>query len=155
MDKNADIGLIGLAIMGQNLVLNMNDKEYSVAVFNRTVSKVYSFLNGAATGGDTIYGAHSIEEFVSMLKKPRKIMLMVKEGEVVDKFIEMLILYLEAGDLIIDGGNSHFPDITRRTLYLAEKGLLYIGTGVSGGEEGARHGPSIMPGGNLKALASG
>ena len=147
----ADIGLIGLAVMGQNLVLNMNDKGYSVAVFNRTVSKVDDFLNGAASGRETILGAHSVEELSSMLERPRKVMLMVKAGEVVDTFIDMVVPYLEEGDLIIDGGNSHFPDTVRRTKALAEKGILYIGTGVSGGEEGARHGPSIMPGGNPKA----
>jgi len=151
MDKKADIGLIGLAIMGQNLVLNMNDHGYSVAVFNRTVSKVDSFLENAAKGRETIYGAHTVEEFVSLLERPRKLMLMVKAGDVVDRFIEMVLPHLEEGDLIIDGGNSHFPDTVRRTKYLEEKGLLYIGTGVSGGEEGARLGPSIMPGGSPSA----
>ncbi len=151
MSGKADIGLIGLAVMGQNLVLNMNDKGYKVAVFNRTVSKVDEFLNDAAKGRSTIYGAKSIEEFVSLLTKPRKIMLMVKAGEAVDEFIELLLPHLEKGDLIIDGGNSHYPDTIRRTKYLEEKGLLFIGTGVSGGEEGARHGPSLMPGGNPKA----
>ena len=151
MEAKADIGLIGLAVMGQNLVLNMNDKGYSVAVFNRTVSKVDDFLGSAAAGRDTIYGAHSIEEFVASIKRPRKIMLMVKAGDVVDSFIDMVAPHLEKGDLIIDGGNSHFPDTTRRTKYLEEKGLLYIGTGVSGGEEGARNGPSIMPGGSPAA----
>ncbi len=149
--SKADIGLIGLAVMGQNLVLNMNDNGYSVAVFNRTVSKVGDFLEGAAKGRDTIYGATSVEEFAGLLKRPRKVMLMVKAGEVVDQFIEMVLPHLEEGDLIIDGGNSHYPDTTRRTRYLKEKGILYIGTGVSGGEEGARRGPSIMPGGNPKA----
>ncbi len=149
--SKADIGLIGLAVMGQNLVLNMNDNGYSVAVFNRTVSKVGDFLENAAKGRDTIYGATSVEEFAGLLKRPRKVMLMVKAGEVVDQFIEMVLPYLEEGDLIIDGGNSHYPDTTRRTRYLKEKGILYIGTGVSGGEEGARRGPSIMPGGNPKA----
>lgn len=149
--SKADIGLIGLAVMGQNLVLNMNDNGYSVAVFNRTVSKVGDFLENAAKGRDTIYGASSVEEFAAMLKRPRKVMLMVKAGEVVDQFIEMVLPHLEEGDLIIDGGNSHYPDTTRRTRYLKEKGILYIGTGVSGGEEGARRGPSIMPGGNPKA----
>ncbi|MBT3273499.1 MAG: decarboxylating NADP(+)-dependent phosphogluconate dehydrogenase [Spirochaetales bacterium] len=147
----AQIGLVGLAVMGQNLVLNMNDKGYSVAVFNRTVSKVDDFLKGPAAGRDTILGARSMEELAGMLEKPRKVMLMVKAGEVVDSFIDMITPYLEEGDLIIDGGNSHFPDTIRRTKALAEKGLLYIGTGVSGGEEGARTGPSIMPGGNPKA----
>ncbi|HDQ15233.1 MAG TPA: decarboxylating NADP(+)-dependent phosphogluconate dehydrogenase [Sediminispirochaeta sp.] len=151
MEKKADLGLIGLAIMGQNLVLNMNDKGYSVAVFNRTTSKVNDFLNNAARGRSGILGTKSLEDFVASIKKPRRIMLMVKAGEVVDTFIEMLLPHLEEGDLIIDGGNSHFPDTIRRTKYLEEKGLLYIGTGVSGGEEGARHGPSIMPGGSPKA----
>jgi 6-phosphogluconate dehydrogenase len=151
MDKQADIALIGLAVMGQNLILNMNDKGYTVVAFNRTVSKVDEFLNDAAKGRDTIIGAHSIEEMVKLLKRPRKIMLMVKAGEAVDENIEALLPYLEKGDLIIDGGNSHFPDTSRRTKYLEEKGILYIGTGVSGGEEGARLGPSIMPGGNPKA----
>ena len=122
MDEKADIGLIGLAVMGQNLVLNMNDKGYSVAAFNRTVSKVDDFLNGAAKGRDTIYGAHSLEEFMALLKRPRKMMLMVKAGSAVDDFIEQLLPHLDKGDLIIDGGNSHFPDSTRRTEYLKEKG---------------------------------
>jgi 6-phosphogluconate dehydrogenase len=151
MNGKADIGLIGLAVMGQNLVLNMNDKGYKVAVFNRTVSKVDDFLNDAAKGRSTIYGAKSLEEFVNLLSKPRKIMLMVKAGEAVDEFIELLLPHLDKGDLIIDGGNSHYPDTIRRTKYLDEKGILFIGTGVSGGEEGARHGPSLMPGGNPKA----
>ncbi len=151
MSQKADIGLIGLAVMGQNLVLNMNDKGFSVAVFNRTVSKVDEFLADAAKGRKTIHGARSLEEFIGLLAKPRKIMLMVKAGGAVDEFIEMLLPHLEPGDLVIDGGNSHFPDTIRRTKYLAEKGLLYIGTGVSGGEEGARNGPSMMPGGNPKA----
>ncbi|TFG50091.1 MAG: decarboxylating NADP(+)-dependent phosphogluconate dehydrogenase [Candidatus Brocadiia bacterium] len=151
MDKKCDIGLIGLAVMGQNLVLNMNDHGFKVAVFNRTVSKVDDFLNSAAKGRDTIVGAHSVEEFVSLLEKPRKVMLMVKAGDVVDSFIDMVVPHLEQGDLIIDCVNSHFPDTIRRTKALEEKGILYIGTGVSGGEEGARRGPSIMPGGNPKA----
>jgi 6-phosphogluconate dehydrogenase len=151
MNGKADIGLIGLAVMGQNLVLNMNDHGYSISVFNRTVAKVDEFLNGPAAGRKSIIGAHSVEELVASLKRPRKVMLMVKAGEVVDSFIEMVLPHLEAGDLVIDGGNSHFPDTIRRTKYLADKGLLYIGTGISGGEEGARNGPSIMPGGNPKA----
>jgi 6-phosphogluconate dehydrogenase len=151
MEGKADIALIGLAVMGQNLILNMNDHGYTVAAYNRTVSKVDDFLNDAAKGRDTIPGAHSIEEMVRLLKKPRKIMLMVKAGRAVDGFIEQLLPHLEEGDLIIDGGNSHFPDTIRRTKYLESKGMLYIGTGVSGGEEGARHGPSIMPGGSPKA----
>jgi 6-phosphogluconate dehydrogenase len=151
MEGKADIALIGLAVMGQNLILNMNDHGYTVAAYNRTVSKVDDFLNDAAKGRDTIPGAHSIEEMVRLLKKPRKIMLMVKAGRAVDAFIEQLLPHLEEGDLIIDGGNSHFPDTIRRTKYLESKGMLYIGTGVSGGEEGARHGRSIMPGGSPKA----
>ena len=150
----ADIGLIGLAVMGQNLVLNMNDHGYTVAVFNRTTSKVDEFLADAAAGRGTIIGTHSIEELVSTLKRPRKVMLMVKAGAVVDIFIDMLLPHLEEGDIIIDGGNSHFPDSNRRTETLKEKGILFIGTGVSGGEEGARLGPSIMPGGNPEAWPS-
>ncbi|NWG14183.1 MAG: decarboxylating NADP(+)-dependent phosphogluconate dehydrogenase [Acidobacteria bacterium] len=151
MEQKGDIALIGLAVMGQNLILNMNDHGYAVVAFNRTVSKVDDFLAGAARGRATILGAHSVEEMIGLLKKPRKIMLMVKAGKAVDEFIELLLPHLEQGDLIIDGGNSHFPDTIRRTKYLAGKGILYIGTGVSGGEEGARHGPSIMPGGNPQA----
>jgi 6-phosphogluconate dehydrogenase len=151
MSQQADIGLIGLAVMGQNLVLNMIDHGYSVAVFNRTVSKVDTFLDGPGKGRETLLGAHSIEEFMGLLKRPRKVMLMVKAGEVVDKFIEMVLPHLEEGDILIDGGNSHFPDTNRRSKDLAEKGILYVGTGVSGGEEGARFGPSLMPGGNPKA----
>ncbi len=146
----ADIGLIGLAVMGQNLVLNMNDHGYKVAVFNRTVSKVDDFMEGPAKGTEVI-GTHSLEEFISKLKRPRKVMLMVKAGKPVDAFIEMLLPHLEEGDIIIDGGNSRFDDTTRRTQYLKNKGVLYVGSGVSGGEEGARHGPSIMPGGNPEA----
>jgi len=151
MEPKGDIGLIGLAVMGQNLILNMNDHGYTVVAYNRTVSKVDEFLNGAAQGRATILGAHSLEEMVGLLKRPRKVMLMVKAGQAVDDFIELLLKHLEPGDLIIDGGNSHFPDTIRRTKYLESKGLLYIGTGVSGGEEGARHGPSLMPGGSPAA----
>ena len=147
----ADIGLIGLAVMGQNLVLNMNDKGFSVAVFNRTVSKVDAFKAGEAKGRDTIIGTHTIEELVAALKKPRRCMLLVKAGAAVDKFIDMLLDHLEPGDIIIDGGNSYFRDTIRRAKHVEDKGLLYIGTGVSGGEEGARHGPSIMPGGSPAA----
>jgi 6-phosphogluconate dehydrogenase len=148
--EKADIGLIGLAVMGQNLVLNMADHGYRVAVFNRTTSKVDEFIEGPAKG-TSIIGVHSMEELVQTLSVPRKVMLMVKAGEVVDRFIDMLVPLLEPGDVIIDGGNSHYPDSTRRTAYLREKGLRFIGTGVSGGEEGARHGPSIMPGGDPEA----
>ena len=145
-----DIGLIGLAVMGQNLVLNMNDHGYRVAVFNRTVQKVDDFINGPASGR-TIQGAHSLEELVGMLKRPRRVMLMVKAGQPVDDFIEKLLPLLEPGDIIIDGGNSNFEDSIRRTAYLEAHGLYFIGTGISGGEEGARHGPSIMPGGSPQA----
>src|SRR5258705_9042944 len=148
--ESCDIGLIGLAVMGQNLVLNMNDHGYRVAVFNRTVSKVDDFINNEAKGTKVV-GTHSIEELAQALKKPRRVMLMVKAGEAVDQMIESLVPHLEKGDIIIDGGNSHYPDTSRRTKTLAEKGILFIGTGVSGGEEGARHGPSIMPGGNPAA----
>jgi 6-phosphogluconate dehydrogenase len=151
MEPTGDIALIGLAVMGQNLILNMNDHGYTVVAYNRTVSKVDDFLNGPAAGRSTILGAHSLEEMVGLLKRPRKVMVMVKAGKAVDDFIELLLPHLEPGDLIIDGGNSHFPDTIRRTKYLESKGLLYIGTGVSGGEEGARHGPSLMPGGSPAA----
>jgi 6-phosphogluconate dehydrogenase len=151
MEQKADIALIGLAVMGQNLILNMNDRGYTVAAFNRTVSKVDEFLNDAAKGRTTIIGAHSIEELAAMLKRPRKVMLMVKAGKAVDDFIELLLPHLEPGDLIIDGGNSQFQDTIRRTKYMESKGMLYIGTGVSGGEEGARFGPAMMPGGSPAA----
>ncbi len=150
MQDKADIGLVGLAVMGENLVLNMESKGFTCAVFNRTVEKVDAFMNGRGKGKKFI-GAHSIEELVRSLKTPRKIMLMVKAGAPVDEFIEHLLPYLGKGDIIIDGGNSHFPDTIRRTTYLESKGLLFIGTGVSGGEEGALHGPSIMPGGSAAA----
>ena len=145
-----DIGVIGLAVMGQNLILNMNDKGFKVVAFNRTVSKVDEFLNGAAKGTN-IVGAHSLQEFVDKLEKPRKIMLMVRAGSAVDEFIAQIVPYLEQGDIIIDGGNANYPDTNRRTVELAAKGIRFIGAGVSGGEEGARHGPSIMPGGNPEA----
>ena len=149
-EGSCDIGLIGLAVMGQNLVLNMNDHGFKVAVWNRTVSKVDEFLANEAKGTQVV-GAHSLAELVSLLKRPRRVMLMVKAGDTVDQMIEQLLPHLEPGDIIIDGGNSHFSDTTRRTRALAEKGILFIGTGISGGEEGARHGPSIMPGGNPAA----
>ncbi len=151
MEPNADIALIGLAVMGQNLILNMNDHGYRVVAYNRTVAKVDEFLNDAAKGRTTIIGAHSIEQMAALLKRPRKVMLMVKAGQPVDDFIELVLPHLEPGDLIIDGGNSHFPDTIRRTKYLESKGMLFIGTGVSGGEVGARFGPSIMPGGSPAA----
>jgi len=143
----ADIGLIGLAVMGQNLALNMNDQGFTVAVYNRTVAKVDEFLQGPAKG-TKIIGTHSLEEFISQLKRPRRIMLMVKAGDPVDEFIDLCLPHLEPGDIIIDGGNSLFTDTNRRCQTLKKKGIIFIGAGVSGGEEGARHGPSIMPGGN-------
>ncbi len=146
----ADIGLIGLAVMGENLILNMESKGFTVACFNRTVSKVDNFINGRAKG-KKIIGCHSIEELAENLKSPRKIMLMVKAGAAVDSFIEKVLPHLDDGDIIIDGGNSHFPDTIRRTEYVESEGKLYIGTGVSGGEEGALLGPSIMPGGSPEA----
>jgi 6-phosphogluconate dehydrogenase len=146
----ADIGLIGLAVMGENLILNMESKGFTVACFNRTVSKVDNFINGRAKGKNII-GCHSVEELCENLKKPRKVMLMVKAGAAVDAFIDKVLPHLEDGDIIIDGGNSHFPDTTRRTEYVENKGKLYIGTGVSGGEEGALKGPSMMPGGSPAA----
>ena len=149
----ADIGLIGLAVMGENLILNMESKGFTVACFNRTVSKVDDFMNGRAKG-KKIIGCHSIEELCENLKTPRRVMLMVKAGKAVDDFIELVLPHLEAGDIIIDGGNSHFPDTIRRTAYVESRGKLYIGTGVSGGEEGALIGPSIMPGGSPKAWKS-
>ncbi|MGA2351839.1 MAG: decarboxylating NADP(+)-dependent phosphogluconate dehydrogenase [Terracidiphilus sp.] len=149
-EASCDIGLIGLAVMGQNLVLNMNDHGYKVAVFNRTVSKVDDFVANEAKGTEVV-GAHSIEELAGLLKRPRRVMLMVKAGDTVDQMIAHLLPALEAGDIIIDGGNSLFTDSNRRTKELAAKGILFIGTGVSGGEEGARRGPSIMPGGNPAA----
>ncbi len=153
MEQKADIALIGLAVMGQNLVLNMNDHGFTVAVYNRTVSKVDHFLTNEAKGTRVI-GTHSLEELVTKLKRPRRVMMLVKAGSAVDDLIEKLIPLLEPGDIIIDGGNSHFTDTIRRTKYVESKGLLYIGTGVSGGEEGARRGPSMMPGGSPAAWES-
>ncbi len=150
MSKKADIGLVGLAVMGENLVLNMESKGFTVAVFNRTVEKVDSFLGGRGQGKKFI-GCKTIEDLVANLERPRKIMLMVKAGKPVDDFIELIAPHLEKGDILIDGGNSHFPDTIRRTKALEARGLLYIGTGVSGGEEGALLGPSIMPGGSAQA----
>ena len=148
--KKADIGLVGLAVMGENLVMNMESKGFTVAVYNRTTEKVKKFVEGRAAGKNII-GTYSIEELVENLEKPRKIMMMVKAGAAVDQLIDQLIPHLEAGDILIDGGNSHFPDTIRRTQYVESKGLLYIGTGVSGGEEGALKGPSMMPGGSPAA----
>ena len=149
-EATCDIGLIGLAVMGQNLVLNMNDHGFRVAVFNRTVSKVDDFLANEAKGTNVV-GAHSVEELTGLLKRPRRVMLMIKAGDTVDQMIDHLLPHLEPGDIVIDGGNSLFTDSNRRTKSLAEKGILFVGTGVSGGEEGARNGPSIMPGGNPAA----
>ena len=145
-----DIGVIGLAVMGQNLILNMNDNGFKVVAYNRTTSKVDDFLNGAAKNTNII-GAYSLQDLVDKLEKPRKIMMMVRAGSVVDDFIEQLVPFLDEGDIIIDGGNANYPDSTRRTHELAAKGIRFIGAGVSGGEEGARHGPSIMPGGDEAA----
>jgi len=150
MKQLSDIGLAGLAVMGENLVLNMESKGFTVTVYNRTTDKVDAFINGRAKGKN-IRGAHTIKELVESLDRPRKIMLMVKAGKPVDELIEQLIPYLEPGDIVIDGGNSYFADTIHRTQYLESKGLLFIGTGVSGGEEGALLGPSIMPGGSPKA----
>ncbi|HBT76156.1 MAG TPA: phosphogluconate dehydrogenase (NADP(+)-dependent, decarboxylating) [Planctomycetaceae bacterium] len=167
MTKQYDIGLMGLAVMGQNLVLNMVDHGFNVAVFNRTTSKVDDFLASpeCASKGDKLTGAHSLKELVAQLKRPRKVMLMIQSKDAVpapepilypkaaaiDAVIEELFTLLEPGDIIIDGGNTHFRDTERRTRIVEEKGLLYVGTGVSGGEEGARKGPSMMPGGSEKA----
>src|SRR5678815_5459876 len=150
MQPTADIALIGLAVMGQNIILNMNDHGFTVVAYNRTVSKVDEFLNKEAKGTNVL-GAHSIEEMVAHLKRPRRVMMLVKAGAPVDEFIEQIIPHLAPGDIIIDGGNSLYQDTIRRTQYVESKGLLYIGTGVSGGEEGARRGPSIMPGGSPAA----
>jgi len=150
MKALSDIGLIGLAVMGENLVLNMESKGFQVSVYNRSSQKVDDFVSGRAKG-KKIVGTHSIEELVSSLAMPRKVMLMIKAGSAVDDMIETLIPHLSPGDIIIDGGNTHFPDTNRRTAMVESKGLLYIGTGVSGGEEGALLGPSIMPGGSKAA----
>ena len=150
MEPKGDIALIGLAVMGQNLILNMNDKGFTVVAYNRTTSKVEDFINGEAKGTNII-GAYSVEEMVKHLKRPRRVMMLVKAGQAIDDFIDQIIPYLEPGDIIIDGGNSLFQDSIRRTEYLQARGILFVGTGVSGGEEGARRGPSIMPGGHPDA----
>ena len=144
--KKADIGLIGLAVMGENLVMNMESKGFTVAVYNRTTEKTDRFIAGRAAGKNII-GCHTLEEFVSQLERPRKVFMMVKAGQAVDDMIEQLLPLLDDYDILIDGGNSHFPDTIRRTAYVESKGKLYIGTGVSGGEEGALKGPSMMPSG--------
>jgi 6-phosphogluconate dehydrogenase len=150
-EGRADIAVIGLAVMGQNLILNMNDHGFEVVAFNRTRERIEEFLAGPAAGRATIAGAQSLEDLVRLLRRPRKVMLMVKAGRPTDDFIEQLVPLLEPGDVIIDGGNANFHDTIRRTEYVEANGLLYVGTGVSGGEEGARYGPSIMPGGSLEA----
>ncbi len=150
MEKLSNIGVAGLAVMGENLVLNMDSKGFSVSVFNRTSSTVDNFLAGRAKGKN-ISGFYSVETFVKSLERPRKVMMMLKAGEVVDGFIEQLIPFLEPGDIVIDGGNSNYQDTERRLSYLEDKGFLFIGTGVSGGEEGALKGPSVMPGGSTAA----
>eukprot|EP01120_Amphizonella_sp_Union-15-10_P001739 TRINITY_DN1188_c0_g2_i3.p1 TRINITY_DN1188_c0_g2~~TRINITY_DN1188_c0_g2_i3.p1 ORF type:complete len:500 (-),score=128.38 TRINITY_DN1188_c0_g2_i3:37-1497(-) len=150
MSQQADIGLIGLAVMGENLILNMESKGFTVAVNNRTTSKIDEFLQGRGKGKKLI-GAHSVEELAKVLKKPRRIMMMVRAGSAVDQLIDSLLPHLEKGDILIDGGNSNWEDSNRRTKYLQEKGILFIGSGVSGGEEGALKGPSIMPGGHPDA----
>ena len=151
--KKSDIGLIGLAVMGENLVINMESKGFTVSVFNRSTEKVQKFVEGRAKGKN-IVGTYSLEELVSTLEKPRKVVMMVKAGQAVDDMIEKLLPLLDDGDIIIDGGNSHFPDTARRTAYVESQGKLYIGTGVSGGEEGALNGPSLMPGGSPAAWPS-
>lgn len=148
--QQSEVGLIGLAVMGENLALNIESKGFPISVYNRTVSKTDVFINGRAKG-KKFFGAHTLEEFVASIKRPRKIILMVKAGAAVDQLIEQLIPLLEPGDILIDGGNSHYPDTIRRTAYVESKGLLYVGSGVSGGEEGALHGPSLMPGGSPAA----
>src|SRR5947207_7741031 len=147
---SADLGLIGLAVMGENLVLNMESHGYTVAVYNRTLARVDSFVAGRVKG-KKIVGCHSVPELVAALKRPRKVMIMVKAGPAVDQVIEEVAAHLEPGDIVIDGGNTHYPDTTRRTKALQARKFLYIGTGVSGGEEGALKGPSIMPGGDPAA----
>ncbi len=150
MPKPADIGVIGLAVMGRNLVLNIDDHGFVVAVFNRTTSKVDDFLAGDAAG-TSVVGTHSLEELVDSLARPRRVLMMVKSGPPVDALIDTLLPLLEEGDIIIDGGNSLYTDTIRRATYVEVAGLLYVGTGISGGEEGARTGPSIMPAGTTAA----
>jgi 6-phosphogluconate dehydrogenase len=150
MSATADIGLIGLAVMGENLVLNMESRGYTCAVFNRTTDKVDAFVNGRGKGKKFV-GAHTLKDFAASLKRPRKVMMMVKAGQAVDDTIASVLPYLEPGDILIDGGNTHFPDTSRRMKALKEKGILFVGSGVSGGEEGALKGPSIMPGGAAEA----
>jgi 6-phosphogluconate dehydrogenase len=152
MVEKADIGLIGLAVMGQNLVLNMADHGYRVSVFNRSSDKMETFIH-TRTEGRKILGFHTLEKFVSSLSRPRKVMIMIKAGAAVDTLISELIPLLESGDIIVDGGNALYTDTTRRTKFLQDQGIIFIGTGISGGEEGARHGPSIMPGGNKEGWA--
>ncbi|MCA9160433.1 MAG: NADP-dependent phosphogluconate dehydrogenase, partial [Planctomycetales bacterium] len=150
MSEKCDFGLIGLAVMGENLALNVESRGYRIAVYNRTVEKVDNLITGRAKGKNFV-GCHSVAELVASLKKPRLVMMLVKAGPAVDDLIEQLLPHLEAGDVIIDGGNEHYTNTERRTKYVEGKGLLYVGTGVSGGEEGALKGPSLMPGGSPKA----
>ena len=150
MTQDCDFGLIGLAVMGENLALNVESRGYKVAVFNRTTSKVDEFISGRAAGKNFV-GCHSVEDLVKSLNRPRKVMMLVKAGPAVDALIDQLIPLLEPGDIIIDGGNTHYADTERRTKEVEDKGLLYVGTGVSGGEEGALKGPSLMPGGSPAA----
>ena len=152
-NPDCDIALIGLAVMGQNLILNMNDHGFKVCAYNRTTEKVDEFIKNEAKGTEVV-GAHSLQEMVAKLKKPRRVMILVKAGAAVDSFIEKLVPLLEKGDIIIDGGNSEYQDTVRRVKDLEDKGILYVGSGVSGGEEGARYGPSLMPGGNPGAWAA-
>ena len=153
MSESCDFGLIGLAVMGENLALNVESRGFHIAVFNRTTEKVDSLINGRAAGKNFV-GCHSVEDLVKSLKRPRKVMMLVKAGPAVDALIDQLIPLLEPGDIIIDGGNTHFEDTERRTKYIEEKGLLFVGTGVSGGEEGALKGPSLMPGGSKDAWSA-
>jgi len=150
MKELSDIAVVGLAVMGENLILNMESKGFTVTAYNRSTEKVEKFIDGRAKGKN-IRGAFSVKEMVESLERPRKVMLMIKAGNAVDKFIDTVLPYLEPGDIIIDGGNTHFPDTDRRVKYVESKGMRYIGTGVSGGEEGALKGPSIMPGGTVSA----
>src|SRR5262245_16821223 len=150
MSATCDIAVVGLAVMGENLALNIESRGYTVAVYNRTTSKVDEFMAGRAKGKKFV-GCHTLEEVVAALKSPRKVMLMVKAGPANDDLINTLIPMMSKGDIIIDGGNTYFADTERRTKEVEAKGLLYVGTGVSGGEEGALKGPSIMPGGSPDA----
>ena len=154
MSSDCDFGLIGLAVMGENVALNVESRGFRVAVFNRTTSKVDDLINGRAKGKRFV-GCHSLEQLVAALKTPRKIMMMVKAGPAVDDLMETLLPLLSPGDILIDGGNTYYADTERRTKYIESEGLLFCGTGVSGGEEGALLGPSMMPGGSPDAFVRG